>query len=200
MVSTRRGKAARGISRTSSSYVSSRKPNIYQELLEEAESASQSSATEDGRSIKKRRIGGRLVVTETPVEIKAEDQSVVATDKSPITLQQNTSTQVAYNDFDDDSDDSDIDWEDVELAPESQVTAKQNLGDLDLVLDGSEKAKKADTPRRNVLTAADRKIRLDIHKMHIIALLSHVNRRNHWCSDFDIQVSQTTSKDDKLTS
>jgi hypothetical protein len=37
-------------------------------------------------------------------------------------------------------------------------------------------------------TLAERKLRLDVHKIHVMCLLYHVFVRNHWCNDSKLQV------------
>lgn len=41
--------------------------------------------------------------------------------------------------------------------------------------------------RRKPITKEERDRRLDIHKTHLLCLLSHAARRNHWCNDTAVQ-------------
>lgn len=51
---------------------------------------------------------------------------------------------------------------------------------LELVLDARSKRKTG--PPRRTITAVDRRIRLEIHKMHVLCLLVHVYQRSRWCN------------------
>lgn len=44
------------------------------------------------------------------------------------------------------------------------------------------------------MTAKDRAVRLEIHKMHVIALLASARVRNTWASDEVLQVGQNLSQ------
>lgn len=57
---------------------------------------------------------------------------------------------------------------------------------LELILDPKEKRKSG--PVRRVITAVDRRIRLEIHKMHILCLLIHVYQRSRWCNNSAVKV------------
>ncbi|KAL8947460.1 MAG: hypothetical protein Q9222_006264, partial [Ikaeria aurantiellina] len=103
--------------------------------------------------------------------------------------------QTAYKD--ESSEESDFAWEEVDLAhDQAEISEDQEAGeagpesesddqDLDLVLDNPSKSitKQVAINRKRPLTAAERKVRLDVHKVHILCLLSHVHLRNHWCND-----------------
>lgn len=47
---------------------------------------------------------------------------------------------------------------------------------------------------RKPMTAKDRAVRLEIHKMHVIALLASARVRNTWASDEVLQVGQNLSQ------
>jgi xeroderma pigmentosum group C-complementing protein len=91
----------------------------------------------------------------------------------------------------DESDDSDIEWEDA-LGDASDSDDHQEdaeaapaVGDVSIRI-GASKTVTAETKRRirrRAITSVDKKRRLDIHKMHILCLLYHVHRRNAWCND-----------------
>ena len=110
--------------------------------------------------------------------------------QQPPTLKQQ---QTIYDDDEDSGEsDEDDDWEDVNLAApgeEARDKPQRNIGDLNL--DFAVDDPGLDRPpiqRRKPLTAAERKLRLEVHKMHILTLLSHVHLKNHWCNDLEVQV------------
>jgi xeroderma pigmentosum group C-complementing protein len=116
----------------------------------------------------------------------------------PATDETSTNGRVRQTIIDsDESDDSDIEWEDAlgdgddsddpDEAMEAADAAPQ-IGDISIVMGG----KKAEDMskrkvRRRAITAVDKKRRLDIHKMHVLCLLYHVHRRNAWCNDRRVQ-------------
>lgn len=101
--------------------------------------------------------------------------------------------QTAYKD--DSSEESDFAWEEVGLPyEEPQVfdgeRDEQEEPQLHLVLNGQaeESFRSPAAVRRKPLTALERKLRLEVHKVHLLCLLSHVHLRNHWCNDQNIHV------------
>ena len=93
------------------------------------------------------------------------------------------------------SEKSDMEWEDVELGgatcgrpqPAASVDDEEPL---QITLENHDsKGKQRAIPRRKPVAALERKWRLDIHKAHVLCLLSHVQLRNLWCNDEEVQVS-----------
>jgi xeroderma pigmentosum group C-complementing protein len=166
-------------------------PEVYQSLL--AETHPHSPTGEDRRNVKRRRIGGRLTTlgetkSATVLSFEASDSvddlHIASSPMDTVAAPQ----QTIYNDFDD-SDDSDMDWEDVKIGSE---TKRDEIGEnetLTFIIGGHEETKsKQVTQRRKAMTGAERKVRLDVHKMHLLCLLVHVQLRNHWCNDPQVQV------------
>lgn len=93
---------------------------------------------------------------------------------------------------DEDDEDEDIEFEDVDfMAPLNEPSAasqEPKVLELNLTVQksSSEQAKKA-VERRRPITKDERQQRIAIHKTHILCLLSHVARRNHWCNDTKVQ-------------
>jgi xeroderma pigmentosum group C-complementing protein len=100
--------------------------------------------------------------------------------------------QIVYNSPSEGSDESDMEWEEVDIQqPAIPGAAGPVSGDDDEPLQitlGQQEGQKRRVIRRKPVTAAERKIRLDVHKTHLLCLLSHVQRRNLWCNDEEIQV------------
>ena len=96
---------------------------------------------------------------------------------------------------DDDEEDEDIQFEDVdfeawlrgdEVADDPEPQPKE----LELNLSAQQAAQSSEksTPnRRKPITREEKDRRAQIHQTHLLCLLSHVARRNHWCNDPKVQ-------------
>lgn len=181
-------------------------PGVYQEMLAEALPL-QPDVSE--RPLKRRRTGGHIEFTSSnisrePVEDKGDEdedlefEDVLGSDKYDSESEVESSSsdsdfprkkiQTAYRDSADESVESDLEWEiaDLDLTPQNDEPS----GDLELVLKPKPVPQhRVVTPRRRAITKAERGIRLQTHKLHILCLLSYVDRRNHWCNDSEIQAS-----------
>ena len=171
-------------------------PNVYRDMLADVASSPMQS-DDDGRSVKKRRVAGRVVIdrqecTSSPViqpKYEAPNDSIDDLFEEPAPVQQHI-----YQSGSEDSADSDINWEEVNLKDdangEASSEAESHIGELNLVL-GVEKRgpSRIERERRKPITAAERKLRLEVHKMHLCSLLVHVYIRNHWCNDLNAHVS-----------
>lgn len=190
----------------------------YRDMLAEAEAEYSSAQTGDEeRPLKRRRVRGKIVAEEEhragdasspgtvqkpPFEQQAvskQRRELAPSDdktEAPMTdsiddpIQQG---QVIYKDGV--SDESDFAWEEVDLAQEADQSVPDPADgddeqDLDLVLDadGKQRPDQAAAMRRKVLTAAEKRVRLEVHKVHILCLLFHVHLRNHWCNDQNVHV------------
>lgn len=93
----------------------------------------------------------------------------------------------------DDDDDDDIEFEDVEIAtsgPSSAVPAGANVKELSLNLTVQKEAmtsRRAVERRRKAIGREEKERRANIHKTHVLCLLSHVERRNWWCNNAKVQ-------------
>lgn len=172
-------------------------PGIYNDMLEDTLSPS-THVTEEGRTIKKRRIAGRMIVQEpygansfqldrlSNVPDQVVDDSLDA-ELEPVRQ------QTAYNESED-SAESDMDWEEVDLAHASMHESSpthddESTGELNLVLGRSDHETRRSTPmKRKPMTKAEKQVRLEIHKMHLLSLLFYVHLRNHWCNDSEVHV------------
>ncbi|KAL8789744.1 MAG: hypothetical protein Q9213_000995 [Squamulea squamosa] len=176
----------------------------YKDMLDEANS-SPTQTSDEGRTIKRRRVRGRIVAqndngpsaaTSSPNRMKlSADNHINHRSKhdaadSELThpLQQE---QAAYDK--DSSEDNDFAWEEVNLLHEERHFSDDQPEEdeeqqLDLVLDNDGKGDftSAAASRRKPLTALERKHRLEVHKLHLLCLLSHIHLRNHWCNDQNI--------------
>lgn len=188
----------------------------YREMLAEVES-SPAQTSDEGRAVKRRRVRGRMVTQDQdpsnapelsttlpkPIPQGDSDPSLSGHNKASLTLEtdpegprlRNPShiEQTTYND--ESSEESDFAWEQVDLAQETENAyedhaEQEEAQDLQLVLDGNGKhaRNQSGAPRRKPLTAVERRLRLEVHKVHILCLLSHVHIRNYWCNDQNIHV------------
>jgi xeroderma pigmentosum group C-complementing protein len=53
-------------------------------------------------------------------------------------------------------------------------------------------------PRRKAVSKAEKVLRLEAHKMHVLCLLAHLDRRNEWCNDEDVKKSLKPLLDKKM--
>jgi len=183
-----RGRASRG--RLPKREVSRREtaPDIYQEMLEEAEARDPEHFHSD-RPIKRRKVGDSKAIPTDPPETA---QARRVTDPEIREEEQAKNLQIVYDLSE--TDESDVEWEDVDIqqpAPEASSAAVVSQGSnemLQITLEQEPEKRKKTVHRRKPLTAAEKKIRLDVHKVHLLCLLAHVNLRNRWCNDDSIQV------------
>ncbi|MCJ1245386.1 hypothetical protein MMC30_002590 [Trapelia coarctata] len=167
-------------------------PGVYQEMLAEATSSSPTRLGEEGQTVKRRRIGGRIVTQGEKASSGARsspDRAGTTEGDDRLGDIADVKQQTAYNDSED-SGDSDVAWENVSIKDEGKEESSEESRELDLVLGGGGNAsmERRRTHRRKPATAAERELRVEVHKMHLVSLLVHVGLRNHWCNDHDIQV------------
>lgn len=173
-------------------------PDVYREMLADVVSSSPTRKSEEGRVVKRRRVGGQIVLQESddamscqsdqrPTDAPGSDMDDLFEDIVP-------NQQRIIQTESEDSADSDIDWEEVDLRDheKEEVTPEPEIsdtGDLNLVLGGDEqRTSKYGRVKRKPMTAADKRFRLEVHKIHVSSLLVHVHLRNHWCNDEKIYV------------
>lgn len=172
-------------------------PDVYTVMLADTVSSS-TRVNEEERTIKKRRIAGRVVSQDTGgMEFLQEDQLSSVPDQMAVDSLGAELTpsqqQTVYNDSED-SADSDMDWEEVDLArtivqQDSPERDREPERELNLVLGQSDHEARRSTPvKRKPVTKAEKQVRLEIHKMHLLCLLYFVHLRNHWCNDKEVHV------------
>lgn len=95
--------------------------------------------------------------------------------------------QTACKDSDGDSDGSDYPYEGIDF--DIREDEEEPGRDLELTL----VKKPIATPqckaaaKRRAVTKAEKITRIEVHKMHVLCLLSFLSRRNHWCNDEQVQ-------------
>ena len=166
-------------------------PDVYSDMLLETVVSAPSHFAEEGRPLKKRRTGKRG----SPVpKVEAQAESAERASGRPDSpASQGARRQTAYES---DQSESDVDWEEVDVqgkdddGDEDDDTPGEDGGDdaLDLVLGQEINTSRAIPAKRKPLTADERRARLEIHKMHILCLMAHVDIRNSWCNDVEVHV------------
>lgn len=175
-------------------------PDVYQEMLAEVLPKDQGVSE---RPLKRRRRSQNnpsvlVGSAKEPIEIESpndEDQEfedVMYASDTPSngnydgTESNSKRVQTAYRDSEDESEDSDLEWEGIDLDATKQRDMLR--GDLELTLTSkSPPPRQTSTSKRRTVTKADKELRLQIHKFHVLCLLSYIDRRNHWCNDPDVQ-------------
>jgi xeroderma pigmentosum group C-complementing protein len=160
--------------------------DYYNEMLSEA-SAVQTSSGDEGRATKKRKISRRSTTPVTTTTTANATPQSTKRDK-----------QVVFDDYRTEED-SDIDFEDVDLEASAVEedhhvleTAADRATDLNIavVVNKSDIGKRArNLSRRLPSSTIEKQKRIDVHKVHLCCLLAHVYTRNAWCNDEHIQVS-----------
>ena len=167
-------------------------PDVYRDMLAEAVPSPMRS-DDDGRSVKKRRVAGRIVQQTSnatgSANIKHEDadQARSIDDSFAETIPQ----RIVLSESED-SADSDVDWENVELKDEPKDESGMNEPaeeprELNITLSDT-RASSSDRPKRKAVTALEKKLRLEVHKMNLCCLLAHCHNRNYWCNDDAVHV------------
>lgn len=165
-------------------------PEVYREMLAEADARAANQQDIDNRPIKRRRVGERTTLPATqPTAVEKAEPAVSSKDDDA-----DRQLQTVYDL--DASDDSDMVWEEVEIHQPSNVLQPAQAGDSDEPIqitlnEAIDEPRKAVVARRKPASAAEKKLRLDIHKVHVLCLLSHVHLRNLWCNDEEVQVGET---------
>ena len=181
--------------------------SIYSQLLAEAgvHDAQASSASE--RPVKRLRPGERR-----PEKLKRgsiePDQASKALKEADREEEENSDDDVEFFDvelpvptvqtFERESEDEDDDYiedaqfEDIDFTAiaEASEPKEEQSKDLELNLT-AQRARTTPTKRagerKKPITKEERDRRTDIHKTHLLCLLSHAARRNHWCNDKTVQ-------------
>ncbi|EXV05939.1 DNA repair protein Rad4 [Metarhizium robertsii] len=189
-------------------------PDIYQQMLAEAGvSAPEQSSPE--RPLKRRRPGpqqpqrplsdlpSRLTNTDAQLDTQESDEEDEDVEFQDVILPVPTVQTVELESDDEDEEEEDIQFEDVDfsapLAETNTSAEKSNSLELNLTAHISAASpSKRPGERRKPISKEERERRVDIHKTHLLCLLSHVARRNHWCNDERVQESLRPHLTDKM--
>ncbi|ERF76606.1 hypothetical protein EPUS_08725 [Endocarpon pusillum Z07020] len=169
-------------------------PEIYQEMLLEAARNPFPKVDLQTKVVKRRKLeDGSSQVTDS--ELAAQDLPSgpidgVETGDESVLAQSTPQRQTVFDDFRGSGDESEDDFEEVDLEADVEVYQGQDRADEPLQLDLNKKLDPDATSsvhRRKPATAVERRIRLDVHKWHVLCLLAHLQRRSHWCNDEQVQ-------------
>ncbi|KAF2452829.1 hypothetical protein BDY21DRAFT_358102 [Lineolata rhizophorae] len=172
---------------------------VFVEMLEEdAEEAACKAESPKSPPSKRRRTARRRAPQSDKDEVEPSKDSLASLfeDKHEKGEEQEASEVRIQTVFDDETTD-DEDWEDVDLDNQAldvlkvpEESADKNDGDLSIVLDSQHDGPKTTKrPQRKGITAAEKKIRLDVHKTHLKCLLAHNHIRNAWCNDASVKMT-----------
>jgi len=155
--------------------------DIYRDLLSEAASPTSAPSADEDRPLKRRR-KHEDATTEENSPLHHRDSSLISSSKRP-TIQ-------TVIDESEGSDETELEWEEVDVVRQEDVkTPHAGPQGINVVLEGSPRSTtKRRMNTRKGTTAAERKVRLDIHKVYLLCLLVHVHIRNAWCNDTKAQV------------
>ena len=170
-------------------------PDIYRDMLFDATSSSTTRTNEEGRAIKRRRVKGRIV-TQSREELatyhtnQSSDGAHDSELNEPFETNEPNLQQILQTESDD-SEDSNIDWEQIELQNDGGAPSHEphEPEDLNIVLGGGnseQTSPRGGAAKRRPITAEEKMLRLDIHKMHMCSSIAHVFLRNHWCNDGNV--------------
>lgn len=192
-------------------------PDVFREMLVEARSSgimpapsarhqaqrARSSSEPEERPVKRKRPGQRTTRPTAQVPPKEppprpsdirggfsddddDDEGIVFEDVIiPAPTVQTMVLDSSNDDEEDDEDEVDMDF------GAASDPAKDRVLDLNLT---ATRAAMASAPppaadRRKPISSKERERRVEIHKMHLLCLLSHVQRRNRWCSDPEVHAA-----------
>ncbi|KAK3303259.1 uncharacterized protein B0T15DRAFT_539653 [Chaetomium strumarium] len=186
-------------------------PDVYREMLVEARSEFTSrDATVAERPFKRKRPGegrpvraeqqqkeGVVAKTRAPGNRKPNPEDILGPDTSNddnidfegVVLPTAT-VQTIVRESEDEDDDGEIDFEDVAIEParSSAAGAGEESKRLNLDLSAHMAAmtqRRAD--RRRAISREEKERRVEVHKIHLVCLLAHVELRNRWCNDPHVQ-------------
>ncbi|EXJ93156.1 hypothetical protein A1O3_01713 [Capronia epimyces CBS 606.96] len=171
-------------------------PSVYGEMLAEA-LAEERDSSSSLRSPKRRKLSeepSSKIELDSDLFGASETVPDADTNQGPANDHPEKLQQVVYDDFEG-SDESDVEFEDVELEPEPEpagedggVSAEPEQKSLELDLSKSSlEPSRRGIQRRRPVGPAERKIRLEVHKAHLVCLLAHLSSRNRWCESESVQ-------------
>ncbi|KAI9885596.1 MAG: rRNA-processing protein bfr2 [Watsoniomyces obsoletus] len=163
-------------------------PDIYKEMLAEVTASTPGQSSNTERPIKRRKTAHRAI-TERTVDTTSRDSK--RKDVEPRTPTDRPEARLQTEE----SEESDIDWEEVDLdinhaSDQENDEDEPENGAMDLVLNEEDTPRKSRAgPTAQALNAEQRRLRLDVHRMHLLCLLTHVGMRNRWCNNRKVQAT-----------
>ncbi|KAI5248984.1 Rad4-domain-containing protein [Aureobasidium subglaciale] len=165
--------------------------DVYRSLISEA---SVPEAIE--RPLKKPRLGrqAQTQATKTSDGPSTKSKQSSATEKHNVQVhasEDEASSRPQQTIIDsDESEDDDMDWEQVGLdyvePKNSELPKDDEFGDISLEI-STKQAQKRAVAKRKPATTAEKLLRLEAHEAHLLFLLFHVHVRNAWCNMSEVQ-------------
>ncbi|KAI9151641.1 nitrilase [Paramyrothecium foliicola] len=186
-------------------------PDVYSQLLTEAGVTQARSGDASERPLKRRRPASSRGEKQAAPSESAASQSADANFEAWLNASEEHGSdvddalelqdvaipaptlQTMERDSEDEYEDEDeeMHFEDVDFGVLDNAASDQNAPkNLELNLTAQRSAsmpQKGNIDRRKPITKDERERRIEIHKVHLLSLLSHVARRNHWCNDVKVQ-------------
>ncbi|KAK3332149.1 nitrilase [Cercophora scortea] len=202
---TTRATAASQRSQRNAAAARSAVPDVYREMLREAraEVVAQGPSSSSDRPLKRKRPGEKKIPNAAAAP--KEEEPPMSAARSGVDDGNDDDGDIGFEDVvlppatvqtmvmpsDDDDDDDEALFEDVEIhrGVTSAVPAASESRELTLNLTAQEAlmAPRRSADRRKNLSKEAKERRVEIHKMHLLCLLSHVELRNQWCNDQKVQ-------------
>lgn len=188
-------------------------PKVYREMLAEAGvTTSQMTSDAPERPLKRPRTGRRPAeiaaevpenpgpkpddqepaesstarAASPPAVGKSEDEDEGDIDFEDVQIPEPTVQTTYLSSADESEEDEDVQFEDVDIGAiaSKQEQTDESTGTLHLNLTAAQAAlAPAKRNRKQPLTKEEKALRVEIHRMHLLCLLAHVEKRNHWCND-----------------
>jgi len=201
---------ARGRSNRGSAAARAVVPDVVQQMLDEAGSSplrrrqdvSEPPLKRPKRPGQRPDPAPRISSGPGPVDVEDDDDSDEDIEFEDVQLPAPVMQTTELDSEDSESDEDEALFEDVrlDLSALESPSEENKPKDLELNLSAHQAArapqKAAD--RRKPINRAERERRVEVHKMHLLCLLAHVARRNHWCNDRRVQKSLRTLLTDKM--
>jgi xeroderma pigmentosum group C-complementing protein len=159
-------------------------PTIFKEMLIE-----DAASSREGRSLKRRKVAGSApqfnpIPSGPSAAFKGE--GIVDSSPAPASRLQTVTD-------DSESSESEVEWEDVEIednvaSSPIDTTHHEPSETLSITINTRETPTKRARTKKRPISSAERAMRMDVHKMHVMYLLYYGLYRNNWCNDRVTQV------------
>lgn len=204
-------------------------PNVYQEMLVEAGVATLETGS-SVRPLKRRKPGSgvvpkldeKVLLAEAAEKPAHQEKGYVGDGDGDGEIGDDSDEDVEFQDVvipvptvqtmewdsddeDDEDDDGEVHFEDVDFTAHLQksVPEAEQPQQLELNLSAQKSASidaRKVMDRRKPITKEEKERRIGIHKAHLLCLLAHLARRNHWCNDPKVQERLRAHLTDKTVS
>lgn len=182
-----------------STYTDDQVAGVYRSMLAEAEAE---APVQNERPLKKRRIGTGQTSVEAPEGEVLSTDAIVTPSPAHATVNSSSgpvSGTLQTVEDSSESENSDLEFEDVDIEQAYQSTGEsvQGIEDLSIAVQPETSSSRNAVPRRKPATAIEKAHRLLVHKIHLLCLLGHCMYVNGRCNNAAAQLhlrSLLTSK------